>query len=194
MGIPRAVRFAMVYACGSCAVVVLSAWVVSQFVFRSRVGTKVAVSRWPVDVPSHWPHPQDVTATHGFGSEKRTYWGYTEPTVFLVVEERYGWPLPFLSIYRAYEQTFTGATSVTPVSTIAGGLRINGLPASLPLWPHLGQAAVDGLAVCSCMTLAHVAISTTRKRLRRHLRLCTKCGYAIASLTTCPECGEVAPL
>jgi hypothetical protein len=115
------------------------------------------------------------------------------------MQTRVGWPLRCMAYWYdgVYGWGETGiATGSKPV-VIARGYRI-GKPATMfgdrviplqPLWAGLvGNTLLYGGAIFAIVT----AVSAPRAAYRHRRGLCARCGYDLAGLATCPECGEAA--
>ena len=66
-------------------------------------------------------------------------------------------------------------------------------PTTLPLLPHFPGFAIDTAFYAGVSWLLIFAPFALRRALRRRRGRCTECGYELAMLETCPECGASAP-
>jgi len=176
----------------SCAIVLCTAWIASQCVGREDARPLRTVSSWPIPVPSLWPAPSDVFVSAGAVSRRLSYCGYSDSMIYRVDEYRYGWPFPCLSKFAVCEQTISGAIAPVPVSTSLAGVTVNGLGATLPIWPN-SVYVVANIAILFMFFSGTALIATRAHSARRNKRMqrnaCQRCGYTLMTLSKCPECG-----
>jgi hypothetical protein len=171
--------------------------------------TKQTTNRaWLSTPPAAWPATGDeghrfnarfgwttISANHGLdaiASSRRTN---PNVTWYAMIERRSG--LPFRCLRRTQMSTQVMRT-ITPVPLSTW---VQGLPA--PAWFHDGRTSKDrlpirplplGLAANYVFWSAIVwgiviALSSLCARKRRLRGACPTCGYALAGLPACPECG-----
>lgn len=169
---------------------------------------------WPGRVPQGWPPPKEVyigrwwccTTVHALGHTVRRLED-TNPTTKASEEmlscnlyiSRWGWPMRSLEIQWPHSQNMLVSIWLFKKPTEAA-LR-TGLPVStsitrsperthLPLMPVWPGFFVNSL-LYSAIACALLCGPGMARRLRRRRRgWCISCGYDLAGLPKCPECGR----
>lgn len=169
-------------------------------------------ARWPIPVPADWPAPSVASHGRAFGrawesantfsvtnvrSDDGRATGNNRP-LYAASREVWGWPAPALETRdRGVLMNPSGATWAPAPGTggtlspaIDAGIGVPGTFVRLPLrptWPGFFiDAALYGGAVWILLVTPGVVVRWRRKRRGR----CPACGYELAGLDTCPECGR----
>lgn len=204
---PR-LRVKRLIVCGVVGVVatVLSAWALtcraqSMWFFRpsswSSSGPQAGLQfEWQTDVPALWPRANKTWRFHWIGfrqtetrySESRVsgrtvYWDQNIHTELC----RYsGWPMEALK-----SRTLLGPGLPWPYGDglrVASGAAKQGsfvLPLR-PVWPGFAVNAAFYAGMCWVLLAAPGVVRRWRRRRRG---ACAACGYDLAGLEACPECG-----
>jgi hypothetical protein len=177
---------------------------------RWHQGSAEATFAWRASVPQHWP-----AASNSWGRVE--WWNCTIDDQMVVQEERpemsrhvygghwvrvvaWGWPRKSLGVVWMREEPITMDSEGMPhrEQGIRGGLPMpaqfqrgpwaNRLPL-MPVWPGF---AVNTLLYGAFAGLVLFAPGATRRMLRHRRGACIGCGYDLAGLGRCPECGKHA--
>lgn len=166
---------------------------------------------WPVRVPADWPQAQGVSWCESFGVEWRagaTGWDDPKHTVQAVWS---GWPLRSMRWVEGVVTDGAGVAKVWtsgagPIVPVAGqqgpgtmsnwgwvdGWVTRRLPLR-PVWPGFAVNTVVFAGAAWVLVVAPLAVVRGAVRARRRGRgECEGCGYALAGLEKCPECGSSA--
>jgi hypothetical protein len=169
---------------------------------------------WPRQVPEGWPAPSEVhigrwwccTTIHAFGGhsvrrleELNALTKASEEMISCNLHiSQWGWPMRSLEIQWPHSQnmlvsiwlfkrpTEPALRTGLPVSTtLTRSSERTHLPL-MPVWPgfvinSLVYATLAGVAVC--------CPGVVRRAARRRSGRCVMCGYEVAGLARCPECG-----
>lgn len=128
----------------------------------------------------------------------------------VVVVKRFGWPFRCLGVYWICDDrsvsfageglsgglTFhsirihdsDGQTVPSGAADFDATVR-NAIPLD-PLWAGLGKNLLVYLIVMLLIYLVVSIVACSRKFVRKLQSACTRCGYCIAGLSRCPECGN----
>lgn len=150
---------------------------------------------WPCEVPSDWPlQPFEVRVFEGpIGAHQEFAWASSNAGWSRAVTVvRCGVPfrcLRYETLSSLLYDSSTGFTQTT--TTMRGGMRIGSIDFPLrPIFPGILINVVFWASFPYALTRV-APILRARRRVRRGC--CPSCGYHIAGLTRCPECGEDAP-
>jgi hypothetical protein len=162
---------------------------------------------WGRAVPAHWTKPsyhykfdnfgQNVDATLTYYAGCKTGYGYAIGIV------RTGWPLRAMRWELIQDDpgpspgASTPPTGFLPDSVWNGGIplpdvapsRYKGGWVRLPVRPVLAGFVGNSALYAAALWAGFVTPKTLRASLRRRRGRCTACGYQLAGLRTCPECG-----
>lgn len=167
---------------------------------------------WPIKVPSTWTLPSHLTRAQYTGLTSYTYVGaqtvldedgnapsWQLPTAILIVES--GWP--FRSSWWLVH-THGGSNGAFDWGPVQSPLQIGGAiavrdgnpqdwaanPRAIPLWPRWDGLALNTLLYGGVALVLHSTARAVRRRRRKTGGGCVRCGYPIAGLGRCPECGH----
>jgi hypothetical protein len=171
--------------------------------------------RWPRHVPEGWPEPSSVSIGKWWCCTTIQATGHTlldDPEALNVqppAEQlschldvcQWGWPMRAMEIQWPHSQkmlvsiwlfrrpTEASLRSGLPVSTtLTRSSERTHLPL-MPVWPGF---AVNTLLYGAFAGLVLFAPGATRRMLRHRRGACIACGYDLAGLGQCPECGKHA--
>lgn len=138
--------------------------------------------------------------------------GIGERNMYTIWEHRSGWPLRSMASGRLVQDVVFDAVAAGPgrfdiiaPSTFSGRLYQGRYPPQwmkprnspiflmpvIPLLPIATGFIANTLIYASILWLAFVAPGVIRLSRRRRRGLCLACGYDLAALPRCPECGTV---
>jgi hypothetical protein len=189
-----------------------------QYVIFPHDGPPQGSLDWLFDVPEDWPKLTDGPP----GCIGRSAWteqvvqgGISDDssTEYMIVQVSYGWPIKSLCHRTAY--TYPKMPDSPPgmhfdyhipftavdLGTFAHGIEIPDLTPTghntrLPLIPRPLGFGINFLLYSVACFVVLFAFSLALGRLRDWHRstrgLCRSCGYELANLKTCPECGTAA--
>jgi len=148
------------------------------------------VQPWPCTVPDGWPEVSGLSVYRGIGIEFRIATGLREeqllqggaPSFCGAFVYESGWPVHALG-YTSLNGTGTmpGGTNIGCLSTRAGMLPL------VPLWPGI---VINAVFYGVLLWLAGLGFASIRRARRRRRGRCAWCGYELAGLEQCPECGK----
>jgi len=186
----------------------LFSWLPILWAHRAAYHTNEGDARWPEPPPADWPAQPDLanrisgvwgarveSAAHNLDKLAETR--QQDPTVIVHWMSRWEFGVPFRSMSRVAMSTQSGRTiTPTPLPTWQTGLQTpprfhNGLAARefLPIRPIWWGLLANWLIFGGLVWGGAAAIRQLRKTRRRRRGLCEGCGYVMAGLATCPECG-----
>ena len=175
---------------------VLVAWGIGAFVDPDEVLLGEAAG-WPLSAPTDWPEPQvSVTsAAFGYASQFTANYGTGRRGPDFVMSVRsYGWPTFSLRTREAglVTNVYTPTWSGPYCEGLAPPEFLNAQPVAYnrlaldPLWPGF----VFNTLFCGVpIWVVGVAPFALRRVVRRRRGRCVACGYDLAGLDRCPECG-----
>jgi hypothetical protein len=183
-------------------------WLPMLWAHRAAYHVSEGDARWPEPPPADWPAQPDTAnsisgvwgaqvegAAHNLGELAETR--RQDPTVIVHWMSRWEYGVPFRSMSRVAMSTQAGRT-VTPVplSTWQAGVRTpawfqDGLAARefVPIRPIWWGLFANWLIFAGLVWGGVAAFSHLRRTRRKRRGLCEGCGYVMAGLATCPECG-----
>ena len=155
--------------------------------------------RWRVSEARDWPAPVETfRQTDGPARQRRFFVApyRLNEGVHATVWNDFGWP--FHAFSRA--DVSNGAFDLEPVRGWRGGIRVPGLREDarrmlfgprrriplVPLWPGF---AIDTLFYAGVSWPLLFGPFALRRAVRRRRGRCPYCGYDLAGLAGCPECG-----
>ncbi len=160
---------------------------------------------WHTRMPIDWPMKPNARLTRVNTYNTlifETALGDSPQTQLSCITMAYGWPLRAMTTQQ-YE--FSPNHTDTPQASIfRAGFEMNGpaLPVNIlehpmrggnkvniPLRPRPIPFAANWIIYTFILLTPCLVLSLVRKKLRRDRGLCRKCGYEIADLDICPECG-----
>lgn len=194
---------------------VLVAWCCLVFSAESR--RAVIVEPWPVGVPKDWPaFDQEQSVCRGIGYERRHIAGIypikewfkdAEPdpdktaTEYEMTYEISG--VPFKCLYGCGLRKRRYSVDYFAWPPISGGLAVpqflhssarpwlSGRSARrLPVRAHGWQFAANTGCYAGVLALGWVGFGGVRHGWRTARGRCARCGYTVAGLEICPECGR----
>lgn len=168
---------------------------------------------WPGQVSDWWPEPNEVhigrwwccTTVHAFAHSVRRWEdlnALTKASEAMLSCNLYiaqwGWPMRSLEFQWPHSQNMLVSIWLFKRPTEAA-LR-TGLPVStsitrsperthLPLMPVWQGFVVNSLAYSAIIAASLLAPGAARRARRRRRGQCLACGYELAGLAMCPECG-----
>ena len=183
---------------------VLVAWGIGALVESGNLNVEPAAEGddWPVTPPEGWPRPDYVMSSRalGFRNEGGSFGltnGRSGPRWSMFIRS-YGWPMlcgrtrdagnvkdaTYFPVWSG--DWFEGV--VPPPFLNSNPFAYNCLPLE-PLWPGFAAntAFYGGL-----VWLVGFGPFVLRRTLRRRRGCCVRCGYDLAGLSRCPECGTGA--
>lgn len=122
-----------------------------------------------------------------------------------IIHIRVGWPMPAMAWYDYWsegpkpgaswleEACWMGWNVGRKAPTVAPGSKRWGVTPRLPIRPSWPGFAVNVLVYGAAAYVLQSAVSGWRRRVRRRRGLCEACGYGVAGLAKCPECGRSGP-
>jgi hypothetical protein len=138
---------------------------------------------WPVRSPhaEPWPEPNYASTIGKFGyREHDVRHAVNNMSVFIMTVKRSGWPLPVIEEAQFHwdwaNESLEGPESNLRPRLMPIGLILNPLMIGVPLWVLL--------------FVLPMLFTVRRRRKRQRRGDCVWCGYAMASLAVCPECGR----
>jgi hypothetical protein len=187
----------------------LFSWLPMLWAHRAAYHVNDGVARWPEPPPAEWPVQPDSSnrvsgvwgaqvegAAHNLNKLAETR--RLDPTVIVHWMSRWEYGVPFRSMSRIAMSTQAGRTiTPTPLSIWRAGVRTpawfqDGLAARefVPIKPIWWALLANWLIFAGLVWGAAAAISALRRARRRRRGVCEGCGYAMAGLAKCPECGH----
>ena len=178
----------------------LFSWLPILWAHRAAYHTNDGDARWPAQpdtansISGVWgAHVEGAAHNLGKLAETRRQ----DPTVIVHWMSRWEFGVPFRSMSRVAMSTQAGRTiTPTQISMRQTGLQTptwfqGGLAARefLPIRPIWWGLLANWLIFGGLVWGGAAAISQLRKTRRRRRGLCEGCGYVMAGLATCPECG-----
>lgn len=183
------------------------AWAIVIFV-RPKPGAGPDIdppAKWPGAVPDGWPSPNGAYRWPGWGYRFEcvysTYLGRGPNGKQMVLGRalphvRVGWPLRCLDLSWIEEEDMS--TVFTPG---LAGLFVNGIPSPietrhvadrdrLPIRPMAMGFGADAVFYALLAWLPFGAFVGMRTVIRARAGRCLTCGYQLADLAQCPECGR----
>lgn len=168
--------------------------------------------KWPCLPPPGWKGPLTARAT-----ACSTSFGFTHRIILMhggaesahAVERQFGWPVRALTRFelratrelRRWNSLYMEHSTIhtwRPQQRWWGGITRHGwadqLPPQssatiLPTYPLIWGFAGNTLIYAACLVGPWLIGRALRRRLRTRRGLCGRCGYQVAGLAACPECG-----
>src|SRR5579862_6120484 len=161
---------------------------------------------WPHPPPSDWSQVPQIRTTHlGLGWSVAQFYDstpaprsrdeYKDQHHFVMQDFGYGFPSTWLCRWRTSTSTLPGTgTTRADHGVWIGVLPVFGLVLVpyVPFWPGFALNTIFYAAIAWGLWQIPLAI---RRRRRRRLNRCVKCGYdlkGLAPASACPECGGIA--
>lgn len=157
------------------------------------MGTAAAEHGWPAGLPAGhaWPAPESVTVRRAFGFtsfEARAAPRASGVNGYTMQVQRLGWPMPVIEIKQMWWDWNDPALG-DPAN---GGPEPDPRPGLLPLGLALNPLLV-GLPIWLVAFGLPMGWVVARRARRRRRGACVWCGYDLAGLAMCPECGREVP-
>lgn len=198
----RAIRTAFLCICTGVAITVLSAWAFSfslDGMPRSGKPSVTIPSHWIVIPENDWPSlPETHYAQHSFAYEYVDQVAQQSNIRIIVTRTSFGWPFLSMMYLEMSRWDADSGYAQEELGLLSSGFRV---PRGWPQ-PHVGTLAIRPrfpgfvyntliYAIASFilwrLLAGLIAISKSNRRKRNNA--CLACGYTLAGLTTCPECG-----
>jgi hypothetical protein len=198
----------LLFALLAIPLALLFSWLPMLWAHRAAYHTNDGDARWPEPPPADWPAQPDLanrisgvwgarvdSAAHNLDKLAETR--RQDPTVIVHWMSRWEYGVPFRSMSRVAMSTQSGRTiTPTPLPTWQTGLQTpvrfhNGFAARefLPIRPIWWGLFANWLIFAGLVWGGAAAFSHLRRTRRKRRGLCEGCGYVMAGLATCPECG-----
>lgn len=167
--------------------------------------------RWPGPVPQEWReqpsgivvHPQRRFSTWSVAWDWQSFQGRGDDWYYELNVWRMGWPLRSLGSYRHAEKHILGVsygeirdTAWRPAWNLAwlkGYVQrpvwAGDPPRVWPLYPIASGFALNTVIYAAALAGVWWAAGWAKRWRRRRRGLCERCGYEVAGLAICPECG-----
>ena len=161
-----------------------------------------ATYSWPAPVPSTWPVCKESSRWRGIGMEREQASDQnalsSRVSQYFVMRDVLGWPIGTMESVRREYLPLSGAGAIRVEAVAFGsGIRVprGSGPAAfdsfLPLRPLAVGFTVNALLYTMVAFWVLSIIARWRASRRRRVGQCAACGYELAGLRTCAECGKV---
>lgn len=182
----------------------LALWAPGPKAGRSRTVRLAPPAAWPPGIPAHWAPPDAAWVRTVFGLTSRSMFTGYRAGGYLNTAGRViylsGWPMRTLRWETRYDrQQFRERPRDTLAAYwlrdgIAPPEWVPGLDGAewrrLPVRPVLPGLAVNTGAYAALAWAAIFGPGAARRQRRRRRGWCVACGYDLAGLPGCPECGS----
>lgn len=161
-----------------------------------------ATYQWPAPVPANWPACRENVRWRGVGMEREQASEQNAISsrlpVYFVTRDVLGWPIGTMESVRREYLPLSGAGAIRVEAVEFGsGIRVHrgsgpaAFDSFLPLRPlpvgFTANVLLHTLVVFGVLSI----LARWRASLRRRVGQCAACGYELAGLRTCAECGKV---
>ncbi len=198
----------LLFALLAIPLALLFSWLPMLWAHRAAYHTNDGDARWPEPPPADWPAQPDLanrisgvwgarvdSAAHNLDKLAETR--RQDPTVIVHWMSRWEYGVPFRSMSRVAMSTQSGRTiTPTPLPTWQAGLQTpprfhNGFATRefLPIRPIWWGLFANWLIFAGVVWVGVATFSHLRRNRRKRRGLCEGCGYVMAGLPLCPECG-----
>jgi len=181
---------------------VLVAWGLALWTpMRTNSGHAKAISQWPAPAPSGWPAPVTQKRYGGAGWTWRIATVNAGGAMYAIARADYGWPWRTLSYAQGTTNGGAGGTTITTVRLAdhwtgwelldsSWQRRLSASERVVPLRPMWAGIFANSVAFGALAWLVIFGAGWIRRRTRAKRGHCVSCGYALAGLVRCPECGK----
>jgi len=166
---------------------------------------------WPGPVPDEWKkepggiiiHPQRVTSMSSVAWDWQALSGRGNATMYQFNAWRMGWPFRSLGAYRHGQRPDLGRIFREPpawtprwqAEWIKGYVqppaKAGDPPRVWPMYPIWSGFALNTLIFAAVPAGVWWVAGWARRSRRRQRGMCVACGYELAGLAMCPECGTL---
>lgn len=161
-----------------------------------------ATYQWPAPVPANWPACREYVRWRGVGMEREQASEQmalsSRLPVYSVTRDVVGWPMGAMESVRREYLPLSGAGVIRVEGVGFGsGIRVRrgsgpaAFESFLPLRPLAVGFAFNALLYTMVAFGVLTMVARWRASRRRHVGQCAACGYELAGLRTCAECGKV---
>lgn len=157
---------------------------------------------WPAPVPANWPACEESVRWWGIGmrreqaSEQNAY--SSRVPQFFVTRDVLGWPMGAMESVRCEYLPLSGAGAIRVEDvSIGSGIRVHrgsgpgAFESFLPMRPMAMGFTVNVLLYTLVAFGVLSLVARWRASRRKRDGECAACGYELAGLRTCAECGKV---
>lgn len=169
---------------------------------------------WPGPVPREWReqpsgievHPQRRFSTCSIAWDWQSFQGRGDDWHYELNVWRIGWPVRSLGAYRHVEKHELGVSygevwdkkwrpewnRVWLSGYVQRPAKPGDPPRVWPMYPIVSGFALNTVMYAAALAGVIWAAGCVRRWRRRRRGLCERCGYELAGLAMCPECGREA--
>jgi hypothetical protein len=166
---------------------------------------------WPGPVPRQWNtqpsgivvHPQRRSSAWGVAWDWQSFQGRGDDWHYELNVWRIGWPVRSLGAYRHVEKHELGVSygevwdkrwrpewnRVWLSGYVQRPAKPGDPPRVWPLYPIVPGFALNTVIYAAALAGVILGAGWAKRRRRRRRGLCEGCGYEVAGLAMCPECG-----
>ena len=161
-----------------------------------------ATYSWPAPVPSTWPVCKESVRWRGVGMEREQASEQNASSSripeYFVTRDVLGWPIGTMESVRREYLPLSGANAIRVEAVgLDSGIRVRrgsgpaAFDSFLPLRPLAVGFTVNVLLHTLVVFGVLSLVAKWRASRRRRVGECAACGYELAGLRTCAECGKV---